>query len=203
MYRNYFKRLLDITIAIIALIVFSPVLLCAGILLFFFNHSRIFFIQERPGRNSKIFRLIKLKTMNDLVDANGKLLSDAERLTVIGSWIRKLSIDELPQLINVIKGDMSLIGPRPLLSDYLSLYSDEQKRRHEVRPGMTGWAQVNGRNTISWEEKFKLDVWYVDHISFLLDVKIVFKTIAYILQRKGINNSGHATMPAFLGSSKK
>jgi lipopolysaccharide/colanic/teichoic acid biosynthesis glycosyltransferase len=160
-----------------------------------------FFFQERPGKNGKIFKVIKYKTMTDERDASGKLLPDAERLTKVGKFVRSTSIDELPQLINVLKGDMALIGPRPLLVQYLPLYSKEQARRHEVRPGITGWAQVNGRNTLSWTEKFKHDVWYVDHYSFLLDLKIIFLTIKKVLIREGISQEGAATMEFFTGNN--
>jgi lipopolysaccharide/colanic/teichoic acid biosynthesis glycosyltransferase len=162
----------------------------------------VFFTQPRPGKNGKVFKLVKFKTMNDKRDASGNLLPDADRLTKTGRLVRSLSLDELPQLINVLKGDMSLIGPRPLLVKYLPLYNNEQARRHEVRPGITGWAQVNGRNAIGWEEKFMLDVWYVDHVSFILDMKIIIMTIRNVIQRKDISASNHATMEAFKGNSK-
>jgi lipopolysaccharide/colanic/teichoic acid biosynthesis glycosyltransferase len=170
------------------------------ILLYFKNGaSEVFFMQYRPGRNEKLFRLIKFKTMNNKCDASGNLLPDAERLTAIGSFIRKTSLDELPQLWNVLKGDMSLVGPRPLLVEYLPLYNEHQKRRHEVKPGITGWAQVNGRNAISWQEKFDLDVWYVDHCSFSLDMKILWLTILKVFKREGINQAGQATVEKFNG----
>jgi lipopolysaccharide/colanic/teichoic acid biosynthesis glycosyltransferase len=167
------------------------------------SHYSVFFIQARPGKNSKIFYLIKFKTMTDKRDAAGKLLPDKARITPIGKFIRSTSLDELPQLINVIKGDMSLIGPRPLLIKYLPLYTPEQARRHEVRPGITGWTQVNGRNSLSWEEKFKFDVWYVDNMSFALDMRILWRTLIKVLNREGINQQGQATMEAFKGSSRE
>ena len=172
-------------------------------LLAFANGSKVFFWQDRPGRNGKVFRLFKFKTMNDRTDATGKLLPDKDRLTGIGRFIRSTSMDELPQLINVLKGDMSLVGPRPLLVKYLPLYTPEQARRHEVRPGITGWTQVSGRNSLSWEEKFKLDVWYVDHLSFALDIKILWLTLIKVLKREGINQAGQATMEAFKGNLER
>ncbi|GEL11997.1 sugar transferase [Flavobacterium glycines] len=178
----------------------SPLFLLVTIGLFFANQGKPFFFQLRPGLHGKIFKIVKFKTMNDKKDANGKMLPDAERLTKIGSFVRKTSLDEIPQLINVIKGDMSLIGPRPLLPQYLHLYSDFQNRRHEVKPGITGWAQVNGRNAISWDRKFELDVWYVDHISFVLDFKILFKTILKVVKREGINAADAATIEPFNGN---
>jgi len=181
MYKYFFKRFLDLTLALCALLVLSPFLLIIIIILHFTNKGAgVFFTQNRPGKDAKIFKVIKFKTMTDERDAAGELLPDDVRLTKIGNFVRSLSIDELPQLINVLKGDMSLIGPRPLLTEYLPLYSKEQARRHEVRPGITGWAQINGRNDISWTKKFEYDVWYVDHISFALDVKIFFLTIKKI-----------------------
>lgn len=204
MYKYFFKRLLDFSISLIALIFFSPFLLIIVVLLHFANKgSGVFFTQERPGKDNKIFKVIKFKTMTDERDVNGKLLPDVKRITKVGKIVRSTSMDELPQLINVLKGDMSLIGPRPLLVQYLPLYSDEQMRRHEVRPGITGWAQVHGRNTISWTEKFKLDVWYVDHCTFFIDVKIIFVTIKKVILRDDINNASgkSATMPAFTGDN--
>lgn len=204
MYRNCFKRILDFIIVLLALIIISPILLVLIIWLHFANKGAgVFFTQKRPGKNGKIFKVIKFKSMTDERDANGKLLPDAQRITKVGKFVRSTSIDELPQLINVLKGDMALIGPRPLLVQYLPLYSKEQARRHEVRPGITGWAQVNGRNTISWTEKFKLDVWYVDHCSFMLDLRIIFITIKKVICRSDINNqSGQsATMPTFTGNN--
>ncbi|RQP14509.1 MAG: sugar transferase, partial [Chryseobacterium sp.] len=173
MYRNVFKRLIDLSAAFIGLLLLSPLLLLVTPALFLANQGKPFFFQTRPGKNGRLFKIVKFKTMNDKKDADGNLLPDAERLTAAGRFVRKTSIDEIPQLINVLKGDMSLIGPRPLLPQYLPLYLPEQARRHEVRPGITGWAQVNGRNAIGWQTKFELDVWYVDNISFLLDVRII------------------------------
>ena len=203
MYSDFLKPILDFLIALIAFIVSLPVFIAVTLLLAIANAGSPFFTQMRPGKNEKLFRLIKFKTMNDKMDKNGELLSDKERLTRIGRFVRSTSLDEIPQLINVIKGDMSLIGPRPLLVKYLDRYSPEQKRRHEVKPGISGWAQVNGRNTISWEEKFKLDVWYVDHLSFKLDMLIFFKTIYKIFKREGISGQGSATMTEFLGNNKE
>ena len=182
------------------MVVISPLLLLITLLLFFANGGKPFFYQERPGKDARIFRLYKFKTMNDRRDAEGKLLPDAERLTRVGRLIRSLSLDELPQLWNVLKGDMSLVGPRPLLVRYLPRYNERQARRHEVRPGITGWAQVNGRNAIGWEERLRLDVWYVDHRSLALDAKILFLTVWKALRRDGIQQEGYATMPEFLGS---
>ncbi len=202
MYRKYLKRWLDFVIVFCVLAVIWPILLLVTLWLHFANKGAgAFFTQERPGRNGKIFKVIKFKTMTDERDADGNLLPDAERLTPVGRFVRSTSIDELPQLINVLKGDMALIGPRPLLVQYLPLYSKEQARRHEVRPGITGWAQCHGRNSISWTEKFKLDVWYVDHCSFLLDLKIVFLTIKKVLVREGISQEGQATMEPFNGNN--
>lgn len=190
MYKNFFKRIIDFTIVFIALLIIWPILLIITIWLHFANKGAgAFFTQERPGKDGKIFKVIKFKSMTDERDENGKLLPNEQRLTKIGSIIRKTSIDELPQLINVLKGDMALIGPRPLLPRYLELYSKEQARRHEVRPGITGWAQVNGRNAITWTKKFELDVWYVDNCSLWLDIKIIFMTIRNVLMRKNINCS--------------
>lgn len=196
-YKNFLKRMIDIVISFTILLIMSPFLGLIIICLFVFNQKHVFFIQLRPGKNSKIFNLIKLKTMNEATDINGVLLPDELRISKIGGFIRKYSLDELPQLINVLKGDMSLIGPRPLLVQYLDIYNDFEKRRHEVKPGITGWAQINGRNNISWHEKFILDVWYVDNIGFWVDLKIFFLTIYKIVQAKNINNKGHATMPYF------
>ncbi|WP_040473594.1 sugar transferase [Flavobacterium frigoris] len=199
MYKIIFKSILDFLIALTALLILSPLFLLVTIGLFFSNQGKPFFFQSRPGKDGTIFKIIKFKTMNDKKDKNGDLLSDAERLTKIGIFVRKTSLDELPQLLNVIKGDMSLIGPRPLLVQYLPLYSALQNRRHEVRPGITGWAQVNGRNAISWDTKFELDVWYVDHVSFLLDLKIVLKTIQKVIKSEGINAQESATIEPFNG----
>jgi len=202
MYKGFFKHSIGFIIALLLLLIVWPIILIVAICLYFSNkNAGIFFLQERPGKDSKEFKVIKFKTMNDSRGHDGTLLPDSERLTKIGKIIRKASLDELPQLLNVIKGDMSLIGPRPLLIEYLPLYSPEQARRHEVRPGMTGWAQVNGRNAISWEEKFKLDVWYVDNLSFLLDIKILFMTIRNVIARKGISKEGFATTEAFNGKN--
>jgi undecaprenyl phosphate N,N'-diacetylbacillosamine 1-phosphate transferase len=200
LYRNYFKRIFDMIIGLLALCIFSPVFLIITLLLFFSNNGKPFFFQIRPGKNEKLFRIIKFKTMSDKRSVTGELLPDADRLTYVGKLIRKLSIDEIPQLLNVIKGDMSLIGPRPLLVEYLSLYNAYQKRRHEVRPGITGWAQVNGRNAITWRQKFEYDIYYVDHLSFILDIKILFLTFVKILQAKGISAEGYATMEKFTGN---
>lgn len=202
MYKIFFKRFLDFWISLIALICISPLLLVITIWLHFANKGAgAFFFQERPGKDGKIFRVIKFKTMSDERDAEGNLLPDAQRLTKVGKFVRSTSIDELPQLINVLKGDMALIGPRPLLVKYLPLYSPEQMRRHEVRPGISGWAQCHGRNAISWTEKFKLDVWYVDHVSFATDLKVIFITIKNVLMRKDINSATAATMEAFNGNN--
>jgi len=201
LYRHFFKRFFDIVIASVGLIVLSPLFLILWIWLSIANKGAgAFFLQERPGKDEKIFKVIKFKTMNDRRDENGNLLLDRERLTTIGRWIRSLSLDEIPQLINVLKGDMSLIGPRPLLVQYLPLYDEVQRRRHEVRPGITGWAQVNGRNAISWQEKFAYDVWYVDHLSLSLDIKILLKTIEKVFKREGINSGTNATMEPFNGN---
>jgi undecaprenyl phosphate N,N'-diacetylbacillosamine 1-phosphate transferase len=201
MYRHFFKRLFDFVIALVGLIILSPLFLILWIGLSIANKGAgAFFVQERPGKDEKIFKVIKFKTMNDRRDENGNLLPDSERLTKIGRVIRSLSLDELPQLINVLKGDMSLIGPRPLLVQYLPLYDEVQRRRHEVRPGITGWAQVNGRNAISWQEKFAYDVWYVDHLSLSLDIKILLKTIEKVFKREGINSRDSATIEPFKGN---
>ena len=202
MYKRFFKRILGFLISLIALIIISPLLLVVGIWLHFANKGAgVFFLQERPGKDGKIFRVIKFKTMTDERDADGKLLPDEDRLTKVGKFVRSTSIDELPQLFNVLKGDMALIGPRPLLVQYLPLYSAEQARRHEVRPGISGWAQCHGRNAISWTEKFKLDVWYVDHISLWTDIKVIFITIKKVFGRKDINSATAATMEFFNGSN--
>ncbi|MGE8553817.1 MAG: sugar transferase [Chryseobacterium jejuense] len=201
MYRNFFKRFIDFFAALIGLLLLSPIFIIVTIGLYIANNGKPFFFQLRPGVNERIFKIIKFRTMNDKKDKEGNLLPDAERLTSIGSFVRKTSIDEIPQLINVLKGDMSLIGPRPLLVQYLPLYNSNQARRHKVRPGITGWAQVNGRNAISWEEKFNFDVWYVDNISFILDVKIFFLTIKKVFIREGISQTGQATMEPFKGNN--
>lgn len=202
LYKNFFKRVLDFVVAFTAFAVLSPIFLVATLFLTFANGGKAFFLQSRPGRNSKVFKVIKFKTMNDKKDANGHLLSDEHRLTAIGSFIRKTSLDEIPQLLNVIKGDMSLVGPRPLLVDYLPLYNATQRRRHDVRPGITGWAQVNGRNAISWKQKFEYDVWYVDNISFGLDIKIMIRTLLKVVQSEGINASAAVTMERFTGEEQ-
>lgn len=202
MYKHFFKRAIDFTIVLIALLVIWPILLVITIWLHFANKGAgAFFFQERPGMDGKIFKVIKFKTMTDERDAQGNLLPDAERLTKVGKFVRSTSIDELPQLINVLKGDMALIGPRPLRVHYLPLYSKEQARRHEVRPGITGWAQVNGRNNISWTKKFELDVWYVDHCSLWTDIKVILLTIKKVLFREDINNDAVATMYPFDGTN--
>ncbi len=200
MYNLLFKRILDIVITLPVMIMTAPVTFTAALLLLAANRGRIFFIQQRPGRNGKPFNIIKFKTMSDRADQAGQLLPDSERLHGIGKVIRQLSIDELPQLINVLKGDMSIVGPRPLLMEYLPLYSREQAKRHNVRPGITGWAQVNGRNALSWEDKFKLDVWYVDNISLALDLKILWLTLLKVTKSEGISQSGHATAEKFKGN---
>lgn len=197
MYKSFFKRLLDFTAALIGFILLSPVFVFVMIGLFFANQGKPFFFQTRPGKNEHLFKIIKFKTMNDKKDSEGNLLPDAQRLTSIGSFVRKTSLDEIPQLLNVLKGDMSLIGPRPLLPEYLPFYNDFQNRRHEVKPGITGWAQVNGRNAISWEEKFKLDVWYVDNIRLSLDIKILFLTLKKIFNASDVSADQHVTMPRF------
>lgn len=202
MYKHFFKRLLDFVISLIALICISPILLVVSIWLHFANkRAGAFFFQERPGKDGKIFKVIKFKTMTDERDAEGNLLPDEARLTKVGKFVRSTSIDELPQFINVLKGDMALIGPRPLLVQYLPLYSKEQARRHEVRPGISGWAQCHGRNAISWTEKFKLDVWYVDHCTLWTDIKVIIITIKNVLMRKDINSATSATMEAFDGTN--
>ncbi|TWI19967.1 sugar transferase [Sphingobacterium siyangense] len=203
MYKDSIKRLLDFFIAFFGLSLLSPIFVLVTVGLFIANNGKPFFFQKRPGKNGRIFKIIKFKTMNDKRDEKGTLLSDADRLTLIGAIVRKTSLDEIPQLLNVIIGDMSLIGPRPLLVQYLPLYNEVQKRRHEVRPGITGWAQVNGRNAISWEQKFEYDVWYVDHISFILDFRIFFLTIKKVFVREGISAEGQATMEAFKGNNIK
>ena len=200
MYKHFFKRLLDFCISLIALVCISPILLVVTIWLHFANKGAgAFFFQERPGKDAKIFKVVKFKTMTDERDANGNLLPDAQRLTKVGQFVRSTSIDELPQLINVLKGDMALIGPRPLLVKYLPLYSEEQMRRHEVRPGISGWAQCHGRNSISWTEKFKLDVWYVDHCTLWTDLKVILITVMKVVKRDGISEEGQATIEAFNG----
>lgn len=200
MYRNFIKRIADFFIALIVLVVISPLLLFVVIGLLVANSGKPFFFQSRPGKSGKIFKIVKFKTMNDKRDGNGNLLPDAHRLTAIGKFVRKTSIDEIPQLFNVVKGDMSLIGPRPLLIDYLPLYNEQQKKRHDVRPGITGWAQVNGRNAISWQQKFEYDVWYVENISLKLDVLIFWKTMLKVIQSEGITGEAVATVEPFKGN---
>ena len=202
MYRSFLKRLIDFSLVFCALMICFPVLFIITLWLHFANKGAgVFFLQNRPDRDGKIFKVIKFKTMTDERDSKGNLLPDEQRLTKVGKFVRSTSIDELPQLINVLKGDMALIGPRPLLPQYLPLYSKEQARRHEVRPGITGWAQVNGRNAISWTKKFELDVWYVDHCSFLLDLKIFLLTIKKVFVREGINSDTSVTMESFTGNN--
>ena len=202
MYKRYLKRILDLFLAFVALVLVGWLLLLAALFLHFANKGAgAFFLQERPGKDGRIFKIIKFKTMTDERDADGNLLPDAQRLTKVGRIVRSTSLDELPQLLNVLKGDMSLIGPRPLLVQYLPLYSPEQARRHEVRPGITGWAQVHGRNAITWQEKFKLDVWYVDHCTFATDLKVIWLTVVNVLKRKDINSSTSATMEFFKGNN--
>lgn len=200
MYKYFFKRLIDFILALLGLMVFSPVFIMVTLGMFFVNHGKPFFIQLRPGKSESIFKIIKFKTMNDRKDSDGNLLPDAQRLTKIGKFVRKNSLDELPQLLNVLKGDMSLIGPRPLLPEYLPLYNETQRRRHEVKPGITGWAQVNGRNAISWQQKFEYDVWYVDNLSFVLDCKIIFLTINKVFKREGITAENSVSAEVFKGN---
>ena len=192
--------MLDLAAALMGLVVLCPLLLLVTLLLLLFNNGQAFFAQPRPGLHGKLFKVIKFKTLNDSTDPQGRLLSDEERLTFLGKLIRTASIDEIPQLINVLKGEMSLIGPRPLLVEYLSLYDEQQSRRHLVRPGITGWAQVNGRNLVSWPQRFEMDVWYVDHVSFLLDLKIIYLTVLNIITAKGISGEGSVTMKKFKGN---
>ena len=200
MYKSFFKPILDFLFAAIMLIIVSPILIITAIALTVNNNGNPFFLQKRPGKSKIIFRIVKFKTMNDKEDEFGNLLSDSKRLTSLGKIIRKLSIDEIPQLLNVLKGDMSLIGPRPLLPEYLPLYNETQKKRHNVKPGITGWAQVNGRNTISWKKKFEYDVWYVENLSLILDIKIIFKTIIKVLRSEDINTENQATTLKFTGN---
>ena len=200
MYKKYCKRLFDFCTALVLFVILFPLFIILVIVISLVTRNSPFFLQLRPGKNKKLFRLVKFKSMNEKKDANGNLLPDAQRFTGIGLFIRKTSLDEIPQLINVIKGDMSLIGPRPLLVEYLSLYNSFQARRHEVLPGISGWAQVNGRNSISWEKKFEYDIWYVEHITFALDLKIILKTIWNIFKREGINAENSVTMENFLGN---
>lgn len=202
MYRHFFKRIFDFVLALLALVCLSPLLLVVTVWLHFANKGAgAFFLQERPGLHGKLFKIIKFKTMTDERAPDGTLLPDMQRLTRVGRFVRSTSIDELPQLVNVLKGDMALIGPRPLLPQYLPLYSPEQARRHDVRPGITGWAQCHGRNAISWAEKFKLDVWYVDHLSLKTDINVIFTTIKTVIHRDGIDESANATMEPFNGNN--
>lgn len=201
MYKLFLKRLIDFIVAFLALLILSPIFIIVTIGLYFANDGKPFFFQSRPGLNEKIFKIIKFKTMNDKKDAAGNLLPDADRLTPIGAFVRKTSLDEIPQLINVLKGDMAIIGPRPLLIQYLPLYNAVQRRRHEVRPGITGWAQINGRNAISWSRKFELDIWYVDHVSFQTDLKVFFLTFKKVFKSEGISAEGHVTIEPFNGNN--
>lgn len=201
LYKLFFKRFIDLIVSLIGFIILLPIFLVVFIVLLFANNGKVFFLQSRPGLKGRIFKVIKFKTMNDRKDKSGKLLGDSERLTATGRFIRRTSLDEIPQLINVIKGDMSLIGPRPLLKDYLPLYSEFQQKRHNVKPGITGWAQIHGRNAISWQQKFEYDVWYVDHVSFILDVKIFFLTLKKVFKPEGISSKSSATMERFTGNS--
>ena len=204
LYRDYIKRILDFTLALVMLVLLSPLLIVVYIWLSIANKGAgAIFTQERPGKDERIFKLYKFKSMTDERDAKGNLLPDAQRLTQVGRFVRKTSLDELPRLWNVLKGNMSFIGPRPLLVQYLPLYNEEQRRRHNVRPGITGWAQVNGRNAISWEQKFKLDIYYVDHLSLWLDIKIIWLTIKKVIVREGINSETSATMEAFTGNNER
>lgn len=200
MYKDLFKPLFDYSFALVLLLLLSPVITALSVLLYIFNQKNVFFLQERPGKNDRVFKIIKFKTMTDERDDSGQLLPDEKRLTNLGKFVRKTSLDEVPQLINVLKGDMSFIGPRPLLVSYLALYNEDQKRRHLIKPGITGWAQVNGRNTISWEKKFEYDVWYVDHLNFLLDLKIILLTVKKVVKSEGINTAGQATTENFRGN---
>ncbi|WP_213195422.1 sugar transferase [Cloacibacterium caeni] len=200
MYKFFFKPLLDFVLSFLGLIISSPIFLIVFIALLLANKGKVFFLQNRPGKNEEIFKIIKFRTMNDNRDAHGNLLPDEERLTTIGKLVRKTSLDEIPQLINVLLGNMSLIGPRPLLPEYLPLYNDFQKKRHLIKPGITGWAQINGRNAVDWEKKFMFDVWYVENMSFLLDLQIMFLTLKKVLKLEGVNREGEATNIAFKGN---
>ena len=200
MYKIFFKPLLDFVLSFLGLIISSPIFLIVFIALLFANRGKVFFLQNRPGKNEEIFKIIKFRTMNDKKDAHGNLLPDEERLTTIGKLVRKTSLDEIPQLINVLLGNMSLIGPRPLLPEYLPLYNEVQKKRHLIKPGITGWAQINGRNAVEWEKKFMFDVWYVENVSFLLDLQIMFLTLKKVLKLEGVNREGEATNIAFKGN---
>lgn len=200
LYENVIKRIMDITISALGLLILSPVFIIVSIVLLYSNNGKPFFFQKRPGKNEKLFSIIKFKTMNDKKDENGEFLPFDQRVTKTGAFLRKYSLDEIPQLLNVFKGDMSLIGPRPLLVQYLPLYREWQKKRHDLKPGITGWAQVKGRNTIKWNEKFALDVWYVENISFLLDMKILFLTIKKVIIKEGVNSQSDLNMPTFMGT---
>ncbi len=200
MYIHFFKRILDFVLALVGILLLLPIFIFVFIFLSISNNGKPFFFQTRPGKNEKTFKIVKFRTMNDKKDAEGNLLPDAERLTAVGRFVRKTSLDEIPQLLNVLKGDMSIIGPRPLLVSYIPLYNSEQKKRHNVKPGITGWAQVNGRNAISWEEKFRYDVWYVENVSLILDIKIIFKTIKKVLVSDGITSQTSATVEYFEGT---
>lgn len=201
MYGKFIKPILDFTLALLGFILLLPVFLIVTVVLFIANQGKPFFFQSRPGLNGRIFKIIKFKTMNDKKDAHGNLLPDAERLTPVGAFVRKTSLDEIPQLVNVIKGDMSLVGPRPLLPSYILLYNEFQRRRNEIKPGITGWAQVNGRNAISWDKKFEYDVWNVDYISFTLDLKILLLTVKKVFVKEGITQEGHVTSEEFKGNN--
>lgn len=203
MYLLFFKRLIDFCLSLLGFILLFPVFIIVTVCLLFSNQGKPFFFQKRPGKNEAIFSIIKFKSMNDKKDAQGNLLPYDKRITKVGAFIRKYSLDEIPQLINVIKGDMSIVGPRPLLVEYLPFYNNEQKQRHQVRPGITGWAQVNGRNTISWEQKFLLDTWYVNNLSFLLDTKIILLTVKRVIKTDGVNSSENLNMPLFTGNNTK
>ncbi|WP_378187986.1 sugar transferase [Aquimarina sp. W85] len=202
MYKHFFKRIFDFMAAFFGLLFLSPIMLITIIILAITNKGKVFFYQVRPGKHEKLFKIVKLKSMNDKKDDHGELLPYKDRITPIGAFVRKYSLDEIPQLFNVLRGDMSLIGPRPLLVKYLPLYNAKQKRRHEVKPGITGWAQVNGRNAISWSQKFEYDIWYVDHISFKTDMIILFKTIKKVLVKEGVNSQANLNMPAFTGNQE-
>ncbi|WP_312422670.1 sugar transferase [Epilithonimonas sp.] len=203
MYKNILKPIFDYTFSFLLILILSPLLLLLIILLYFFNQKNVFFFQSRPGKDERVFQIIKFKTMTDEKDQNGNLLPDEKRLTKMGKFVRKTSLDELPQLFNILKGDMSFIGPRPLLVSYLKLYNNEQKKRHHIKPGITGWAQVNGRNAITWEQKFIFDVFYVNNLSFTLDLKIFLLTIKKVLKSEGINTIGVATTESFKGNANE
>lgn len=200
MYKVYFKPLLDFVLSLLGILLTSPIFIITAVALLFCNNGKVFFLQNRPGKNEKIFKIIKFRTMNDKKDQNGELLPDSDRLTFLGKLVRKTSIDEIPQLLNVLKGDMSLIGPRPLLPQYLPLYDEIQRKRHFVKPGITGWAQINGRNAMEWKKKFEFDVWYVENVNFLLDLQIMFLTLKKVIKLEGVNREGEATNIAFKGN---